>query len=334
MTKKSTPLMVFTGVVLTTVCFAQTPHWEEEWYHGEGGDSPESATAVTDGNPESTTRVAAEEAAYDTAVVTADSMVEAFSEEESGETTDEVAAREVGGSGSALDIDVGVGSSTIGGVDVDYYTVRIPYSRKLSDRSTLQLSVPVSITNLEDVVADLSGGGGFSDAKVYGGGINAAWSYKPFIKADGKPYRWKITPSGGLFLRESSDLGQGAWVYNLGFSSSFAYRVAKKWVVNVGNSLSYSWNSQRKDYPEPMQDEQQILINGVQVFYLGGRWTYYGYVLDTRFLEDALIDNFQSYAMGAGFKLTQRRSLKMTVIYEDGDGYDSLRATLGTSWRF
>jgi hypothetical protein len=213
------------------------------------------------------------------------------------------------------------------------YTIRIPYARKLSDRGTLNLSLPLSVTHLRDIILK-DDGVSMGDASIYGGGLNVGYTHKVFMKKDGKPYRWNISPSAGIFIRDSSDLNQGAYVYNLGFSSSFAYRLNDNWVVNIGNSVSLAWNSGRKDYPDPLRDDQQVLINGVQVFYLAGRWTHYGYVMDTRFLRDSLVDNFQSYAIGTGFKLTRNRSIKFTLIYEDGSDYESLRGTLGSSWKF
>lgn len=333
------------GVVALSVygvsLYAQTdPYWDEhydEHYYHEG-DSPDAPGAVTDGTPQSTTAVAATEAAEGTAFVSTDEVIASFEEpaatEDStapgSESTESAASA---GSAAAIDIDVGFGSSTVGGIDVDLYTVRIPYSRKLSERGTLNLTLPVSVTELSDVLFDANGLQ-TGDAKVYGVGLNAGYSHKVFMKKDGKPYRWKVTPSAGVFMRESSDLNQGAWVYNVGLSSSFAYRLSKHWVVNLGNSISLSWNSSRKDYPDPLRDEQQVLINGVQVFYLAGRWTHYGYVTDTRFLEDSFVDNFQTYAIGTGFKLTKKRSVKLTLIYEDGSDYEALRATVGTAWKF
>lgn len=329
-------VLIFAAPVL----FAQNdppPPWEEDWHHHEPGfDDPESPTAVTDGNPQSNTGQAAATVAMDFAILAPEAVVEEFAPGETGADGTPAEATAGGGAGAgmanALDIDVGYGTSTVGNVDVDYYTVSLPYSRKWSDRGTLKVTVPVSITNMRDVLFNMDGSTG--DARVYGGGVNVGYVYKPFIKADGKPYRWKVTPSAGLFMRDSSDLDQGSWVYNLGFSSSFAYRLSEHWVINVGNSVSFAWNSGYKDYPDPLRDEQQVTINGVQMFYLAGRWTYYGYVMDTRFLKDALVDNFQSYALGFGFKLTRNRTLKVTLLYEDGDNYESLRGTVGTSWKF
>ncbi len=332
---------VLATVILSLACssFAQQtpPPWEEEdWWddhdrwHGEYDDSPFSPVGLTDGTPRSTTAEAAAEASMLGAFVSVDDVVDLFDEDLPAEIA-ETAAETAGV--SALDIDVGFGSSTVDGVDFDLYTMRIPYSRRMSERGVLNIVAPLSITRAKDVLIGADGVS-MGNASIYGGGLSAAYSHHVFIKADGKPYRWKVTPAAGIFLRESSDLNQGAWVYNTGLSSSFAHRLDDHWVINVGNSVSLAWNSGRKDYPDPVRDNQQVLINGVQVFYLAGRWTHHGYVMDTRFLRSSLVDNFQSFGIGTGYRVTRGRSFKATLVYETGSRYEALRGMIGTSWRF
>ncbi len=333
--------MILTAVLLSFTCasFAQQtpPPWEEEeWWddhhhhYGEFYDGPHSAVGLTDGTPRSTTAEAAAVAAMLGAFIGTDDAVEQFEEELPAEIA-ETAAETAGM--SALDVDVGFGSSKVDGVDFDFYTMRIPYSRRMSERGVLNVVAPLSITRAKDVVI---GADGIStgNASIYGGGVSAAYSHHIFIKTDGKPYRWKVTPAAGIFLRESSDLNQGAWVYNTGLSSSFAYRLDEHWVVNVGNSVSLAWNSGRKDYPDPVRDNQQVLINGIQVFYLAGRWTHHGYIMDTRFLRSSFVDNFQAYGIGTGYRITRGRSFKGSLVYENGSRYEALRAMIGTSWKF
>lgn len=317
---------------------AQTgdPHHDEWWeherehYHESGYDSPNSPTAVTEGHPITTTSFAASEAAQGSAFVTITQIEEAFVDEPA-DTTQQTTEAAASTASSGLDIDFGTGRATIDGVDVDFFTLRVPYSRKLTDRGTLQLNLPISLTNVKDIMRD---DGTIGNARVYGGGINVGYLHRVFMKADNVPYRWNVTPTAGIYLRESSGLNQGSWVYNFGLSSSFAYRLNENWVINVGNSVSFAFNNGRKDFPDPIRDNQQVVINGLQVFYLAGRWSPYAYIMDTRFLRSALVSNFQSYGVGVSFRITRNRSFKATVVYEDGSRYDSLRATFGSSWKF
>ncbi|GEM_PF-1729493 len=328
------PLILAVAIATTALAQTQPPdYWEEEWdhhdwYHEEGYDSPDSPLAVTDGTPQSTSAMVALEVASDAAFLRVDETVELFEEPAPDEAATEVAVQR-----SAIDIDFGIGSATVGDIDFDLYTVRVPYSRTLHKRGSVSLLVPLSITRAKDVILG-EDGVSLGNASIYGGGVVAGYAHRVFIKEDGKPYRWRVSPSAGLFLRESSDLNQGAWVYNLGLSSSFAYRLDEHWVINMGNSLSLAWNSGRKDYPDPIRDNQQVVINGIQVFYLANRWTHHAYVMDTRFLRSSFIDNFQAYAIGTGYRITRSRSFQATLVYENGSRYESIRGMIGTTWKF
>lgn len=322
------------GMALSTAVLAQTPDpWDPHHPHREpnGFDDPNSSRGLTDGTPVSTTSLAARDLAMDNAFIAIDEVAESFEDMPSREAPGiDSTTREYD---SAVAIDLGFGSSKVDGMEYDLYTLRIPYSRTLNSRGSISLVAPLSFTRAKDSVLDADGVG-TKDASIYGGGLVAAYSHRVFNREDGKPYRWKVTPAGGVFLRESSDLNQGSWVYNVGLSSSFAYRLHENWVVNMGNSISAAWNSGRKNYPDPVRDNQQVVINGLQLFYLSGRWIHHGYVMDTRFLRSNFIDDFQSYAIGTGYRVTRTRSVKATLVYEDGKRYDSLRAMFGTSWKF
>jgi hypothetical protein len=307
---------------------------EREWWYddgcgcpGEWVDDPRSSRALTDGNPLSSVALVAREVAFSSALLS-----ETEAEEVADLTEVAATASELTGA-SSLDIDIGGGSGKIDGTDFDIFTLRVPYSRDLSQRGRLNLLMPLSFTRLKNVLPDDAGVQN-RNASIYGGGLNAAYRHRVIDKSDGKPYRWNVTPSAGIFLRESSDLNQGAWVYSIGLSSSFAYRLDENWIVNVGNSLSLAWNNGRKDYPDPVRDNQQVLVNGLQVFYLDGRWMHHAYVMDTRFLRTSFIDNFQSIGAGTSFRLTQSRSLRASVVYEAGSRYHAFRAMFGSSWKF
>ncbi len=232
------------------------------------------------------------------------------------------------GTQQQMGLEVGGGSFTVNGQKAELYTVKIPYSRRLNERGTLELTLPVSYTVYDKAL-------GFKDAKAYGTGINAGYAWQAFLKKDNVPYRWKITPSMGLYYRDSSDLNEGAWVINAGLSSSFAWQFSPGWVINIGNGISFAWNNGIKNYPDPIRDNQQTLKNGIHLYRMLDRWTVYAYMIDTEALNPAVVDSYQTYGIGAGYKLTKTRTLKATLLDEQGNGsYKSVRFTLGTSWQF
>jgi len=262
-----------------------------------------------------------------------------------GQLSDEELAAQFGGGTSAssgatanpaesgtqqqVGAEVGGGTFQFGGQKAELYTVKIPYSRKLNERATLELTVPFSYTVYDKAVF------GLKDAKAYGGGINAGYAWQAFLKKDNVPYRWKITPSTGLYYRDSNDFREGAWVFNAGLSSSFAWQFSPGWVVNIGNSISFAWNNGIKNYPDPIRDNQQTLKNGIQLYRMLDRWTLYVYFIETAALNDAFVDSYETYGVAAGYKLTKTRSIKATLLTEEGNGrYQSVRASIGTNWQF
>lgn len=317
------------------------PDWEEPGMHGDYEyDDPQSPIGITDGTPVATTTQAATAVANDNAFVNPETVVEEGYEPEAGDeaaaATTEADTAVAAANPSSFGMEVGTGSYSVGDTDATVYTVSIPYSRKLSDRAKLSLSIPISITNFDSVIAswDSTGNLSLDDATVYGAGINAAYTYKVYDKQDNVPYRWNVTPSFGVFGRDSSDMNLGSWVFNGGFSSSFAYQFRPGWIVNMGNSVSYALNTGMGGRPDPVRDNQQVLINGIQVIRMTGRWTLFAYVMDTRMLQDTFVDSIETVAAGASFKLTRTRSIKASLIYETGNEYHSFRGSLGSTWRF
>ena len=207
----------------------------------------------------------------------------------------------------------------------------MPYSEKVSERSTIVTTIPLTITDFKSTTL---ANGSLGNAKVYGEGFNAGWCYHAFDKQDHVPYRWNITPSGGLYLRRSGDLDMGSWVYNVGLCSSFAYQFSGGWIVNLGDSITTAWNNGYSNYPDPIRDEQQVVINGVQVFKPIERWIIGGMIIDTRYLKTNLVNSYETFAITVGYRVTPTRSLRASLVADEGKDYHSIRGTLGSSWKF
>jgi hypothetical protein len=243
-------------------------------------------------------------------------------------STTSATSGEAAGTQQQVGVEVSGGTFEVQGQETDIYTVKIPYSRRLNERATLELAVPLSFSNYKDAI-------GPKDAKAYGAGINAGYAWQAFLKKDNVPYRWKLTPSAGLYYRDSNDMNAGAWVFSTGFSSSFAWQFSPGWVVNVGNSISFAWHNGIKDYADPIRDDQQTLKNGIQLYRMMDRWTVYGYVTHTQSLNDMIVDSYRTYGVAAGYKLTKTRTLKASIYCEEGNGqYRATHGTLGTNWQF
>jgi hypothetical protein len=334
--KKPTLRISFSALV--ALCLAATasalndfpdypPYYEHQG--SPGYDSPRSnPIAVTDGTPIATTTVVAADVANSNAFIAPDAVPVDMAAEAPATTAPAPAEQT---QPSVIGVDAGVGGYSINGVKADLWTLTVPYSKKINARSTLVATLPFTVTNYKDV---FRANGSIGDAKVYGEGVNAGWCYSVFDKQDNVPYRWKITPGGGIYLRGSRDLDMGSWVFNVGVSSSFAFQVADGWIVNIGNSITMAWNSAYSDYPDPIRDQQQVAINGVQVFKQINRWMIGAMVIDTRYLLTNLVDSYQTYAITAGFRITPTRSLRVSLVADSGKGYHSISGRLGSSWKF
>ena len=330
----STLLALCLGAAASAQTYPDMPGYPGFSYSEPGIDNPKSnPAAVTDGTPVATTTIVATDVANANAFVTPDSVLTEFPAAAPTATAPAATSSAPADQSppATLGVDGAIGSSTVDGVKADLWTLTVPYSVKVADRSTIVTTIPFSITNFKDVsLANRSIG----DAKVYGEGFNAGWCYEVFNKQDKVPYRWKVTPTGGIYLRRSSDLNLGSWVYNAGVCSSFAYQFSGGWVVNVGNSITMAWNSGYGHYPDPVRDNQQVAINGVQVFKPIDRWLIGAMIIDTRYLKTNLINSYETYAVTAGFRITPTRSLRVSIVYDSGKGYHSISGRMGSSWKF
>jgi hypothetical protein len=95
-----------------------------------------------------------------------------------------------------------------------------------------------------------------------------------------------------------------------------------------------AWNNGCSGYPDPIRDQQQVAINGIQVFKQIDRWVVGAMIIDTRYLKSNLINSYQTYAVTAGYRITPTRSLRVSLVADEGTGYHSIRGELGSSWKF
>jgi hypothetical protein len=305
------------------------PYYPPGYFGEPSMDSPRSnPVAITDGTPVATTSIVATDVANSNAFVAPDAALVDFPSEAPKATAQAPAEQ---APSATIGVDGSVGSYSIDGVKADLWTLTLPYSQKVSERSTIVTTIPFTVTNFKSTTL---ANGTIGEARVYGEGLNAGWCYQAFDKQDQVPYRWKITPGGGLYLRRSSDLKMGSWVYNVGISSSFAYQFSNGWIVNLGNSLTGAWNSGYSNYPDPIRDQQQVTINGLQAFKPVGRWIIGGMIIDTRYLKTNLVNSYETFAITAGYRISPTRSLRVSLVCDSGNGYHSIAGRFGSSWKF
>ncbi|MDX2111351.1 MAG: hypothetical protein SFY80_14060 [Verrucomicrobiota bacterium] len=315
-------LMLASSLTLT----AQTTHepWGEHYPSEQLAYSEHNPAAVTDGNSNSTTGLTSRAIVTDHALANPCSISDEF-EETSGTSVAEVSA----GGGQSLEVAVGRGSFTAGNVEGEVNSITVPFKHRFTDRVSVKASIPLNYTIVKDV--------GFppSDIDVWGGGLIVAVPYDVYIKADNVPYRWTVSPALGMTLRDSSDANVGTWMSTAAVASNFNYKINNHFILNIGNALTLNW-SQRlgDDSAKITQKDQQIVVNGVQFIVPIERWVMNAFIMDTRLLQDAAVDNYQTYGLGGGYQFSKKISLRLYVYTDQGPDYQAYSVSIASAWNF
>ncbi len=91
------------------------------------------------------------------------------------------------------------------------------------------------------------------------------------------------------------------------------------------------------DFPPPQFEKisQWVLKNGGRARWnFADRWTGDGFVVDTRFLRAAQVKNFQSYGLGASYRVLKNFFVGLNGKIEDGHRYSGWDAGLSSTWNF
>jgi hypothetical protein len=319
----------FIILALASAARAQSydPH-EESWVpelQGEGYDSPDTPASITSGHPLSSVMLVAGDTAMDNAfgdTATADVS-------ESKQTG--------GGHFDSIGADACYGSYSIMGMRAHYYSAKIPFGYTLSPRDRIQFTIPINYASYKDCMVNLSSGGDtiLRDASVYGYGVGAAYTRRVLTGANKSPWTWSVTPAANIFFRESSDLDMGSCLFTASVSSSLVYRLGTSWIFNLGNSVSFSDSTSYRNSIAPSSGNTSVFVNGVQAVRVLGSWRITAYAMDIRYSgDDELIPSYQSYALSVSYGIGASTDLRLTLIHDDGDHYDSTRVITGSTWRF
>jgi len=319
----------FIILALASPSWAQSydPH-EDSWVpelQGHGTDSPDTPASITSGHPLSSVTLVAEDTAMNNA------LNDALTEEppqSQGST---------GGHYDMIGADACYGSYSIMGMRAHYYSAKIPLGYTLSPRDRLQFTIPINYAKYNDCVVNLASNGDpiLRDASVYGYGVGAAYTRRVLTGSSKSPWTWSVTPAASILFRESSDLDMGSCLFNASVSSSLAYRVGTRWIFTLGNSVSFSDSTSYRNNISPESGNQSVFVNGVQAVRVLGRWRVTAYVMDLRYSGgDELIPSYQSYALALSYGMGASTDLRISVIHDEGDNYDSTRVITGSTWRF
>ena len=329
---KTTNRLFVTLITLLGVLSLQGQNPNEPWPPNEPmqgwGFTPAS---IVDGNGASTTNMLVKQSVVDNILPDPNETAADFAPE---------AGAPAGGQ-PQVEINVGAGWFTVFGYDGNTSTIGIPAKYKCNNRWTLKADIPLNYTKVKNVVIwktdPLTGFPVFtqSDVDIWGAGLVFSGAYGIFVKEDNVPYRWQLTPSLGLNVREADTLDAGSWMYSGGISSSYNYKLTDWLIVNLGNSFTATWNRRLSaDYAPIAHPLQHVTVNGLQLIFPVNRFVFNAFVMDTRFLRRTALDNYQTYGVGGGYQISKNISLRLYFFTDQGTDYEAYSVTFGSAFKF
>jgi hypothetical protein len=171
---------------------------------------------------------------------------------------------------------------------------------------------------------------------IYGGGSDLGLGIRPFVRDEESGFGWQITPFIGLHGVGTYDGATGGLLNQFGITSRLEFQLPHNILLIIANQFSHfnSLEFKIEDVEIDPQIEQDVLKNGVMVdFPLWSEKSLYanGFFVDTRFLQDAAIDNYQT--VGAGLSLRgDRLSLNGYVSRDFASNYSSWNAGIGLAF--
>jgi hypothetical protein len=202
--------------------------------------------------------------------------------------------------------------------------VSIPFRIALSDRVALSGAVPFEYLTVED-------------ASIYGVGLTLGLPIKLMAMDAEKRLNWRVTPAVGVSARGSVDLASGGAMFEYGVTNTLDYRINKRVIICMVNQVTgyQSFSVEYDEYEFDPNIKQLILKNGLRgVYRFTNRLIGDVFFLDTRFTEDAAVDQFFTLGGSLGYKLTRKASLRVGFNYDTGDDFKAWSVGLSSAWKF
>ncbi len=171
---------------------------------------------------------------------------------------------------------------------------------------------------------------------IYGAGSDLGLGIRPIVRDEECGIGWQITPFAGLHGIGTYDGATGGLLDQFGVTSRLEFQLPHNILLVVANQFSH-FNSLKFKIQDVEIDpgvEQNVLKNGLMVdFPLWSEKSLYanGFAVDTRFLEDAAIDNYQTLGVGLSLR-GDRMSLNGYVSRDFAKDFSSWNAGVGLSF--
>jgi len=208
-----------------------------------------------------------------------------------------------------------------------------------ADSTDYELHLPWWL-NFGPHVSLIGGGSGqymdIEGTAIYGGGGALGLGIRPIVRDEQSTFGWQITPFAGLQGVGTYDGATGGLLDQFGIANRLEFQLSHGIQLIVANQFSHFSSLKLKIEGveiDPMV-EQNVLKNGLMVDV--PLWTAKsiyanGFFVDTRFLQDAAIDNYQT--LGAGLSIRHDRiSLNVYVSRDFASDYSSWNAGVGIAF--
>ncbi|GEM_PF-2804062 len=303
-------------------------HQIEEWLKKNGASelakldseiSKRSAAAPNDGNPFATTATLA---------------TDSFGRFGLGTSHRDPKANGIAGAADELQLAFGLGA----GLSYSTATIETPAGKLNASRLDLpiEFGFPLGATPLRLEVAIPLNITEMERNYIYGAGLNLGLPWRVLSIGDGSRWGWQLTPMGGVMGRVDVEGANGALVYYAGAASMLEYEITQGLTIAMGNQIGtfHDIGIEIGGVDIQRDIDQRIVNNGIRLSKDIGGWTLEGYVVDSRFLEEAAVDGFQTYGAHVVYNFSKSFYLGTAVDYINSSQFEAVRVSLGSSFRF
>lgn len=208
----------------------------------------------------------------------------------------------------------------VGDIEGAAYGLNIPWWIHFGRRMSL-------IGNISGCYSDTEG------TEIFGGGLDLGMGIRPAVRDQSSTFGWQVTPFAGLHAIGSYDGATAGLLDQFGIANRLELGLFNDIILVIANQFSYieSTKITIEDVQIDPEVAQQVFKNGlmvdiplssVQPLYING------FIVDTRFLEDASIKNYQT--VGAGFSIRRKGiSFEAYISRDFARDYSSWNAGAG-----
>ena len=171
---------------------------------------------------------------------------------------------------------------------------------------------------------------------IYGGGGDLGLGIRPIVRDEESNFGWQITPFAGLQGVGTYDGATGGLLDQFGVANRLEFQLPHGIQLIVANQYSHLSSLKLKIEGVNIDPkvQQDVLKNALMVdFPLWPAASLYGngFFADTRFLQDAAIDNYETLGAGLSFR-HDSMSLNLYVSRDFASDYRSWNAGIGLAF--